>query len=84
MGFDKRRRSRKPLSLKIARLRMTDAVKVLEKIIQESEDAYTRINAINALSGLLTRYAKITETEELERRIQALEEQNKVLGEFHE
>lgn len=76
MGFDKRKRSRKPLSLKIARLRMTDAVKVLEKIIQESEDAYTRINAVNALSGLLTRYAKLTEVTELEARIKKLEEQN--------
>ena len=74
MSFDKRKRSRKPLALRIARLRMTDAVNVLEGIIQDdTSDAYTKINAINALSGLLTRYAKLTEVEELEARIIKLE-----------
>ena len=80
MSFDKRKRSRKPLALRIARLRMTDAVNVLEGIIQDDRsDAYTKINAINALSGLLTRYAKLTETEELEKRITELENKLKNL-----
>jgi len=77
MSFDKRTRSRKPLSLKVARLRMTDAMKVLEEIIQDSDnDHYTRINAINALSGLVSRYTKLTETDDLEKRIEALEKRS--------
>ena len=80
MSFDKRKRSRKPLSLRVARLRMTDACIVLEAIIMDDKnDPYTRINAANALSGLLTRYAKITETEELEARILELENKTRNL-----
>ena len=80
MSFDKRKRSRKPLALRIARLRMTDACNVLESIIMdEGNDPYTRINAVNAMSGLLTRYAKITEVEELEKRILELENKTRNL-----
>jgi len=55
---------------------MTDAIKVLEEIIMTSEDNYTRINAINAMSGLISRYSKLVETTDLEERLTALEKRN--------
>lgn len=76
MGY-KQQRSRKPFTLKIAQLRMTDAMSVLEEIIMTSEDEHTRINAINALSGLVSRYAKLAETTDLEKRLSELEKRSK-------
>lgn len=73
----KRHRSRKPLTLKKARLRMTDAISKLEEIIMTSEDDYKVIQAANALSGIIARYAALTEKEEFEKRLKALEEQAK-------
>jgi hypothetical protein len=75
----KRKRSRKPLTLEQAQLRMTDAVKKLEEIVMTSEDAYTKINAVNALSGIISKYAKLVETVELEERISALEKRSSTL-----
>lgn len=74
----KRHRSRKPLSLDDARLRMTDAIKQAERIIMDGDNDSQKINAINALSGLISRYARLTETVELERRIEKLEERQKL------
>lgn len=71
----KRKRSRKPITLEKARLRMTDAIAGLEEIIMTTDDEYKKIQACNALSGMISRYAKLTETEDLEKRINALEEQ---------
>lgn len=71
----KRNRCRKPLTLAKARLRMTDAIAKLEEIIMTVDDDYKKIQAANALSGLIARYAKLTETEDLEKRIEALEAQ---------
>lgn len=70
----KKKRSRKALSLQDAKLRMTDGIKALEKIILESEDEYKVIQAINALSGLISRYSKLIEVDDLEKRIKALED----------
>lgn len=74
MGTWKQNRSRKPIDLDTAKLRMTDGIKRLEEIIMTSEDENRIINAVNALSGLISRYAKLTETHELESRLQKLEE----------
>lgn len=70
----KRNRSRKPLSLDDAQLRMTDAIEKLEKIIMTSDDENKVINASNAFSGLISRYSKLVEVNDLEKRIQKLEE----------
>lgn len=70
----KQKRSRKPLELADLQLRATDAVKVIEEIILTSEDENRKINAINALSGLISRYSKLIEVSDLEKRIKALEE----------
>ncbi|WP_020402114.1 hypothetical protein [Gracilimonas tropica] len=76
MGTYKQKRSRKPLSLDDAQLRMTDSIKQLEKIILTSEDENRVINASNALSGLISRYAKLLEVSDLEKRIEHLERIN--------
>ena len=74
MGTWKQKRSRKALDLDDAKLRMTDTVKRLEEIIMTSEDENKVINAANALSGLISRYAKLIDTHDHEKRIQELEE----------
>lgn len=70
----KRRRSRKPITLKDAKLRMTDGIKALEKIILEADDENKVIQAVNAMSGVVSRYTKLVEVTDLEERIEALEE----------
>lgn len=70
----KRNRSRKPLELDDAKIRMTDAVKRLEQIIMTSDDENRVINAANALSGIISRYAKLIDTHDHEKRLQKLEE----------
>lgn len=69
----KRKRSRKALTLDDAKLRMTDTIARLEEIIMTSDDENKIINASNALSGLISRYAKLTEVHTLEKRIEKLE-----------
>lgn len=76
MGTWKQKRSRKPLSLKDCKLRMTDSIKSIEKIILTSEDDNKQIAAANALSGLVNRYAKLLEVSDLEQRITKLEQAN--------
>lgn len=77
MGTWKQRRSRNPISLKDAKLRMTDAIKQMERIILDGDydqkTVQTKIQAVHALSGIVSRYAKIIEIEELESRISELE-----------
>lgn len=68
-------RSRKPLDLEKAKLRMTDAIKAMEKIIlDDSYPTHEKIQAANALNGLISRYSKLLETTDLEKRLVALEE----------
>ena len=77
MGTWKQRRSRKPMSLENAKLKMTDAVKQMEKIIldgdYDSKTVQTKIQAVHALSGIISRYTKLIETADIIERIEALE-----------
>lgn len=71
----KQKRSRKPLELSDIKLRATDAFKAVEEIIlSDDAEPNQRINAINALSGLISRYAKLVEVADLEKRIEELEQ----------
>lgn len=80
----KRKRSRKPISLDDLKLRATDAFKAVEKLILDDDvDPNQRINAVNALSGLISRYAKLTEVHDLENRIKELEDKT-TRGKQHE
>lgn len=70
----KQKRSRKALTVNDLMLKLTDAVKELEKIILH--DSYTenqKIQAVNALSGLVGKYKTLIETSEILERIEALE-----------
>lgn len=69
----KRNRSRKPITLAEAKLRMTDAINEMEAIIATETDENRKINATNALSGLVSRYSKLVEVAELAGRVEALE-----------
>jgi hypothetical protein len=70
----KYKRSRKPLSLEDAKLRMTDSIKAIEKIILTSKDDNKQIQAAHALSGLVKAYKSLIETTEILKRIEELEE----------
>jgi len=67
-------RSRKALDLHTCKLRMTDSIKAIEKIILTSKDDQKQIQAAHALSGLINRYAKLIETTDLEQRVAKLEQ----------
>lgn len=67
-------RSRKSLDLDTCKLRMTDAIKKIEKIILTSKDDQKIIQAVHALSGLINRYSKLIEITDLEERITKLEQ----------
>lgn len=77
MGTWKQRRSRKAISLKEAKLRMTDAIKQMEKILldgdYDKQNIQLKIQAVHALSGIVSRYTRLVEIEELEDRISKLE-----------
>lgn len=68
-------RSRKELTLDQAKLRMTDAIKAVEKIILTSGNEQKQIQAVHALSNLIGQYCKLIEKVELLHRIEKLEEQ---------
>lgn len=71
----KQKRSRKPLSVNDLMLKLTDAVKAMEKIILDQ--GYTenqKIQAVNALSGLVGKYKTLIDSSEILERIEALEE----------
>lgn len=71
----KQKRSRKAYTVDDLLLKLTDAVKTMEEIILK--DSYTenqKIQAVNALSGLVGKYRSLVETSEILERIEALEE----------
>lgn len=80
MGTWKQRRSRKPISIDNALLKMSDAIKQMEMIILDGDydpkTVQTKIQAVHALSGIISRYARLTEIQDLESRILALEGKN--------
>ena len=69
----KYKRSRKPLSLDDCKLRMTDSIKEMERIILSDGKDSAKIQAVHALSGLIGKYTKLIETTEIIERIEALE-----------
>ena len=71
-----KRKARKPLSLDELRASMSTALRELETIyMDEGNEPDCRIRAINSLSSLANSYTRLTETHDLEQRIQALEGQ---------
>ncbi len=70
----KYKRSRKALTLDECKLRLTDAVKAVEEILLKDGSSNNEIiQAVHALSGAISRYAKLVETTELVERIEELE-----------
>lgn len=79
MGTYKQRRSRKPISIQDAQLRLTDCIKELERVIlnDDSYDSKTmqmKIQASYAMSNVVNRYASLFETVTLLERVEKLEE----------
>ncbi|MFH5885504.1 hypothetical protein ACG2F4_14430 [Halalkalibaculum sp. DA3122] len=60
------------------KLRLTDAIKEMERIIMTDDSDQKKIQASNTLAGLVNRYSRLLEVSDLEERITALEEQNKM------
>ena len=81
MGTYKQRRSRKPISIQDAQLRLTDCIKQLERVIldddTERENMQMKIQASYAMSNVVNRYAKIVETTEIVERLEKLEAKQK-------
>ena len=77
MGTYKQKRSRKPISLRDAQLRLTDCIKELERVILNGEyDAkqiHTKIQATYAMSNAISRLAVLVEKIDHEKRIEELE-----------
>lgn len=73
----KSNRSRKALTLQELKLRMTDAIKVMEEIIFTADGEQKKIQAVNAMSGMIGKYTKLVEVVDLEARLSTLEEQVK-------
>ena len=73
----KSNRSRKALTLHELKLRMTDAIKVMEEIIFTADGEQKKIQAVNAMSGMIGKYTKLVEVVDLEARLSTLEEQVK-------
>ena len=69
----KKRRSRKALNLTELQLKMSDAILHMEEIIFTSDCQQKKIQAVNAISGIVGKYVKILEAFELEKRITKLE-----------
>ena len=62
------------LTLEQAQQLMSKAIKRIDLIIDSGSDAQV-MNASNALSGLVSRYVKLCETLDLEKRIERIERQ---------
>ena len=81
MGTYKQRRSRKPISIQDAQLRLTDCIKQLERVVlddtYDSKEMQMKIQASYAMSNVVNRYAKIVETTEIVERLEALEAKQK-------
>ena len=73
----KSNRSRKAITLQELMLRMTDAIKVMEEIIFTADGEQKKIQAVNAMSGMIGKYTKLVEVVDLEARLNTLEEQVK-------
>lgn len=73
----KSNRSRKALTLQELKLRMTDAIKVMEEIIFTADGEQKKIQAVNAMSGMIGKYTKLVEVVDLEARLSTLEQQMK-------
>ena len=73
----KSNRSRKTITLQELMLRMTDAIKVMEEIIFTADGEQKKIQAVNAMSGMIGKYTKLVEVVDLEARLSTLEEQMK-------
>ena len=71
-----KRRKKKPLTLKQLKGSMSTALLELERIYMnpDKHKADVIIRAVNSLSSLSKSYTRLTETHELEERIEALEE----------
>lgn len=70
----KQKRKRKALTIGDLLLKLTDAVMEMEQIIlDESYTENQKIQAVNALSGLVGKYKGLVETSEIIERIEALE-----------
>ena len=81
MGTWKQKRSRNPMTIRGLQLTLTDAKKELEKVILDGdynkETIQLKIQCINALSGIASRYRQIVETSEIIERIEKLEQTKK-------
>ena len=73
----KSRRSRKAITLQELKLRMTDAIESMEEIIFTADCEQKKIQAVNAMSGIIGKYTKLVEVVDLEARLSTLEEQMK-------
>jgi len=73
----KYKRSRKPISLKDAQLRLTDCIKELERVIlddtYDSKVMQMKMQAIYCMSNAISRLSAITENVEIIERLEALE-----------
>ncbi|WP_395277302.1 hypothetical protein [Halalkalibaculum sp. DA384] len=79
----KRNRSRKSWDIKTLKLRIQDALKSIEPVFlgeagkdYDKEEMQMKLKAAHAYSQLAGKHRKLTEIEDLEERITALEEQN--------
>ena len=73
----KSRRSRKAITLQELKLRMTDAIESMEEIIFTADGEQKKIQAVNAMSGMIGKYTKLVEEVDFEARLSTLEEQMK-------
>ena len=73
----KSRRSRKAITIQELKLRMTDAIESMEEIIFTADGEQKKIQAVNAMSGMIGKYTKLVEVVDLEARLSTLEEQVK-------
>ena len=73
----KSRRSRKAITIQELKLRMTDAIESMEEIIFTADGEQKKIQAVNAMSGMIGKYTKLVEVVDLEARLSTLEEQMK-------
>lgn len=69
-----KRRKRKPLDIADIRASMSTAIQELENIFMDTtNEADTRIRAINSLGTLANSYARLVEVDDLQKRVEKLE-----------
>jgi hypothetical protein len=69
--------SKQNLSLEDTQTTLSKAIKRIEEVLEKENDAKAT-NAANCLSGLVKSYSKIVQTVELEKRIEKLEQKQKM------